>query len=85
MRGTRIRPRSFCLAGAKCSCGTAKWRKEESDILDVWFDSGSTHLAVLHAKTTWPADVYLEGPDQYRGWFQSSLLVGVGSARRCAI
>jgi isoleucyl-tRNA synthetase len=65
--------------GYKCSCGAAKWRKE-SDILDVWFDSGSTHLAVLdRPDQTWPADVYLEGPDQYRGWFQSSLLVGIGT------
>ena len=65
-------------AGTKCSCGAAKWRKE-SDVLDVWFDSGSTHLAVLNEKDgTWPADVYLEGPDQYRGWFHSSLLVAVG-------
>ncbi|MGH9687024.1 MAG: isoleucine--tRNA ligase [Candidatus Acidiferrales bacterium] len=64
--------------GTKCPCGAAKWRKE-SDILDVWFDSGSTHLAVLSEKDgTWPADVYLEGPDQFRGWFQSSLLNGVG-------
>ncbi|HVB88378.1 MAG TPA: isoleucine--tRNA ligase [Candidatus Dormibacteraeota bacterium] len=64
--------------GTKCPCGAAKWRKE-SDILDVWFDSGSTHLAVLSEKEgTWPADVYLEGPDQFRGWFQSSLLNGVG-------
>ncbi len=64
----------------KCSCGAAKWRKE-NDILDVWFDSGSTHLAVLSEKDgTWPADVYMEGPDQYRGWFHSSLLIGVGIA-----
>ncbi len=66
-------------AGTKCSCGSAKFRKE-SDILDVWFDSGSTHLAVLtRDNQRWPADVYLEGPDQYRGWFQSSLLVGIGT------
>jgi isoleucyl-tRNA synthetase len=66
-------------SGTKCSCGAAKWRKE-SDILDVWFDSGSTHLAVLtRDNQRWPADVYLEGPDQYRGWFQSSLLVGIGT------
>lgn len=65
-------------SGTKCACGSSKWRKE-SDILDVWFDSGSTHLAVLSEKDgTWPADVYLEGPDQFRGWFQSSLLNGVG-------
>ena len=62
--------------GTKCSCGSAKWRKE-NDILDVWFDSGSSHLAVLKGDE-WPADVYLEGPDQYRGWFHSSLLIAVG-------
>ena len=63
--------------GTICSCGAVgKWRKE-NDILDVWFDSGSSHLAVLKGPE-WPADVYLEGPDQYRGWFHSSLLIGVG-------
>jgi isoleucyl-tRNA synthetase len=62
----------------KCTCGASRFRKE-SDILDVWFDSGSSHLAVLSPEDgTWPADVYLEGPDQYRGWFHSSLLVSVG-------
>jgi isoleucyl-tRNA synthetase len=63
-------------SGTKCSCGADKWRKE-NDILDVWFDSGSSNLAVLKG-AEWPADVYLEGPDQYRGWFQSSLLVATG-------
>jgi isoleucyl-tRNA synthetase len=63
-------------AGTKCSCGAASWRKE-NDILDVWFDAGSSNLAVLK-KDEWPADVYLEGPDQYRGWFQSSLLIATG-------
>jgi isoleucyl-tRNA synthetase len=63
-------------AGTKCSCGGEKWRKE-NDILDVWFDSGSSHLAVLKGNE-WPADVYLEGPDQYRGWFHSSLLIATG-------
>jgi isoleucyl-tRNA synthetase len=71
--------------GTKCSCGASKWRKE-NDILDVWFDSGSSCLAVLTPKNglvepgqDWrAAEVYLEGPDQYRGWFQSSLLVAVG-------
>ncbi|MGB8654663.1 MAG: isoleucine--tRNA ligase [Candidatus Acidiferrales bacterium] len=64
--------------GTKCACGESKWRKE-NDVLDVWFDSGSTHLAVLSEKDgTWPADVYLEGPDQFRGWFHSSLLVAMG-------
>ena len=69
-------------AGTHCSCGASSWRKE-TDILDVWFDSGSSHLAVLGRldaagqELPWPADMYLEGPDQYRGWFHSSLLVGV--------
>jgi len=62
--------------GTKCDCGAGLWRKE-NDILDVWFDAGSSHLAVLHGDE-WPADVYLEGPDQYRGWFQSSLLIATG-------
>jgi isoleucyl-tRNA synthetase len=62
-----------------CECGSAQFRKE-TDILDVWFDSGSSHLAALGSEAggPWPADVYLEGPDQFRGWFQSSLLVSVG-------
>ncbi len=63
--------------GTKCPCGASSWRKE-NDILDVWFESGTSHLAVLTGKGEWPADVYLEGPDQFRGWFQSSLLIGVG-------
>jgi isoleucyl-tRNA synthetase len=69
-------PEELLPPGTKCSCGATRWRKE-NDILDVWFDSGSSHLAVLKGKE-WPADVYLEGPDQYRGWFHSSLLIAVG-------
>jgi len=69
-------PEELLPAGTKCSCGASKFRKEH-DILDVWFDSGSSNLAVLQGKE-WPADVYLEGPDQYRGWFHSSLLVATG-------
>jgi isoleucyl-tRNA synthetase len=69
-------------SGTRCQCGAGRWRKE-NDIVDVWFDSGSTHLAVLSEKDgTWPADVYLEGLDQYRGWFQSSLLVAIGTRDR---
>jgi isoleucyl-tRNA synthetase len=66
--------------GIQCSrCGHKEFRKE-TDILDVWFDSGSSHLAVLTPENglPWPANMYLEGGDQYRGWFHSSLLVGVG-------
>src|SRR5207245_11609702 len=65
---------------AKCSkCGGRDFRKEK-DILDVWLDSGCSHLATLtpENKLPWPSDMYLEGGDQYRGWFHSSLLVGVG-------
>ncbi|HKO05564.1 MAG TPA: class I tRNA ligase family protein, partial [Candidatus Acidoferrales bacterium] len=59
--------------------GAAKWRRE-TDILDVWFDSGSSHMAVLTGgDARWPADMYLEGPDQYRGWFHSSLLIGMAA------
>jgi len=66
-------------AGTKCAkCGGTGFSKEK-DILDVWFDSGSSHLAVLgHSdELPWPSDMYLEGGDQYRGWFHSSLLIGV--------
>lgn len=60
--------------GTKCECGSTEFVKEE-DILDVWFDSGVSHLAVLEQRDNlrWPADLYLEGSDQHRGWFQSSL------------
>ena len=72
--------------GTKCKCGEtnpSSFRKE-TDILDVWFDSGVSHAAVLAApknkdKVRWPADLYLEGSDQHRGWFQTSLLTGVES------
>ena len=63
----------------KCECGCTKLKKE-TDIMDVWFDSGSSHFAVLEDEKyglKWPADLYLEGNDQYRGWFQSSLLTSV--------
>ena len=70
-------PEELLPRGTKCACGASHWRKE-NDILDVWFDSGSSHLAVLKGPE-WHADVYLEGPDQYRGWFHSSLLVATGT------
>ncbi len=62
----------------KCECGCTEFTKEY-DIMDVWFDSGVSHTAVLdnYDELTWPADLYLEGADQYRGWFQSSLLTSV--------
>ena len=63
---------------AKCpKCGCTEFKKE-TDIMDVWFDSGSTHQSVLVERgLDYPADLYLEGNDQYRGWFQSSLLTSV--------
>ena len=66
--------------GAHCDCGCTEFKKE-TDIMDVWFDSGSTHAAVLKTRDNlkWPADLYLEGADQYRGWFQSSLLTSVAT------
>ena len=62
-------------------CGKSHGFEKETDTLDGWFDSGSTHYASLYHDTPelWPADVYLEGADQYRGWFQSSLLTSVGA------
>lgn len=72
--------KDFLPEGYKCSCGCDKFKKE-SDIMDVWFDSGCTHAAVLQKRPylKYPADVYLEGADQYRGWFQSSLLTSVAT------
>lgn len=65
---------------AKCpKCGCTQFTKEK-DIMDVWFDSGSTHQSVLVERgLDYPADLYLEGNDQYRGWFQSSLLTSVAT------
>jgi len=77
------RPESELLPdGYKCSkCGISDFRKE-TDILDVWFDSGSSCVAVLETRgdtLRFPADVYLEGGDQYRGWFNSSLMCGLAA------
>lgn len=68
-------------SGFRCpGCGHGEFRKE-TDIMDVWFDSGSSHAAVLETREElrWPADMYLEGSDQHRGWFQSSLLTAVAT------
>lgn len=66
---------------AKCSnCGCTHFKKE-TDIMDVWFDSGSSHQGVLVERgIDYPADLYLEGQDQYRGWFQSSLLTAIATS-----
>ncbi|MCF6208186.1 MAG: isoleucine--tRNA ligase, partial [Ghiorsea sp.] len=71
----------FLPDGATCpDCGGGDFEKE-TDILDVWFDSGSTHACVLEQRDDLqsPADLYLEGSDQHRGWFQSSLLESIGT------
>lgn len=66
--------------GMTCSCGGKTFRKE-TDIMDVWFDSGTSHTGVLKQREdlAWPADLYLEGSDQHRGWFNSSLSTSVAA------
>lgn len=79
-------PADILPAGTRCEkCGNETFTKE-TDIMDVWFDSGSSHAAVLDERENlrWPADLYLEGADQYRGWFQSSLLTAVATGREGA-
>ena len=73
----------FVGSEERCGCGSSSFRKE-SDILDVWFDSGVSHAAVLERRDNLqsPADLYLEGSDQHRGWFQSSLLTSVATKDR---
>ena len=71
----------FMPPGMRCpKCGAGEFRREQ-DILDVWFDSGSSHEGVQIDRPDlgWPLTLYLEGSDQYRGWFQSSLLVALGT------
>lgn len=67
-------------AGTKCKyCGSTEFTKE-TDIMDVWFDSGTSYASVIHDRQPelrWPVDLYMEGTDQYRGWFQSSLLTSI--------
>lgn len=71
-------PSEFIPASVKCECGCGEFTKEY-DIMDVWFDSGVSHSSVMEQYDclNFPADLYLEGADQYRGWFQSSLLTSV--------
>lgn len=63
--------------GFSCPLCKGEEFKKEQDILDVWFDSGVSHYAVLKGKIGYPADMYLEGKDQHRGWYQSSLLTAM--------
>ncbi len=74
-------PTELLPTGTKCKKCNSKDLMKEMDILDVWFDSGVSHAAVLKARKdlSWPADMYLEGSDQHRGWFQSSLLTSVAA------
>ena len=69
--------------GTKCSkCGSTQFSKE-NNILDVWFESGASHNVLgKRGDLPWPADIYVEGHDQYRGWFNSSILVGIGAKNR---
>jgi isoleucyl-tRNA synthetase len=74
-------PDTILPAGTKCPhCGGTKFEKE-TDIFDVWLESGASYLALIGDEPSypWPSDLYLEGGDQYRGWFQSSLLCGMGA------
>jgi isoleucyl-tRNA synthetase len=79
-------PDALLPVGAKClHCGGTKFEKE-TDIFDVWLESGASYLALMAEEKAgdepaypWPSDLYLEGGDQYRGWFQSSLLCAMGT------
>ncbi|HEX6988029.1 MAG TPA: isoleucine--tRNA ligase [Bacillota bacterium] len=80
----RYEPSAILPRGTTCGhCGHGEFRRED-DTMDVWFDSGSSHAAVLEHRPElrWPADLYLEGSDQHRGWFQSSLLTSVATRGR---
>ena len=77
----RLKPEEIVPAGTRCAkCGGTQFRKE-MDIVDVWFESGSSYLAVQSAEPDlpWPSGMYIEGGDQYRGWFHSSLLCSIGA------
>jgi len=72
----------FLPPGTKCSQCNSKKFKKENNILDVWFESGASHNVLGKRKDLpWPSDVYLEGHDQYRGWFNSSLFVGIAAKK----
>ena len=77
MEADEILPEGFVCP----HCGKAHGFTKETNTLDGWFDSGSSHFAVLQNRESesWPSDIYLEGGDQYRGWFQASLLTAVGA------
>ncbi len=76
-------PKDFLPEGAACACGGREFRQEK-DIFDVWFESGSSHRSVVLSEPAlrFPADLYLEGSDQHRGWFQVSLLLALATLDR---
>ena len=81
MAAEAILPKGFTCP----HCGASAGFEKETDTLDGWFDSGSTHFAAMERdQGFWPSTMYMEGLDQYRGWFQSSLLVAVGALGRGA-
>ena len=81
MEAADILPKGFTCP----HCGKSSGFTKEEDTLDGWFDSGSTHFASMQKdQGFWPADMYIEGLDQYRGWFQASLLTAVGALGRGA-
>ena len=79
MPGTRLKPTTWPTERS-ARCGGTSFQKE-ADILDVWFESGCSYLveAATEPDQPWPSDLYLEGGDQYRGWFMSSLLCSLGA------
>ena len=75
-------PLESFLGDFKCDCGSTEFEKE-LNILDVWFDSGVSSIAVLESRgIKWPSDVYLEGPDQHRGWFNAAMMIGMAEKGR---
>ena len=85
--GTRGRRRTSCPRARAARSAAARRFRKETDILDVWFDSGCSHAAVLETRPElrWPAEMYLEGSDQHRGWFHSSLLEAIGTRDAAAL
>ena len=82
MCGLSDRLPSCCPRARPVRSAAGRHFEKERDILDVWFESGVSYAAVLKGRKWWPADLYLEGSDQHRGWFHSALLAGVVTDHR---
>ena len=82
MCGLSNRLPSCCPRARPVRSAVGRHFEKERDILDVWFESGVSYAAVLKGRKWWPADLYLEGSDQHRGWFHSALLAGVVTDHR---